>query len=697
MKRWMGIVLLMLYMFIQILPGNAYAAGNLGTPNYDVYIEGFEVMPNSPIYKGQTFKIRNLKIKNKSGAPINKVSLIIDENQSSSFQVKNKSSIIYACDTISADGLMTICINPEDYIEFIYNGGENTRLPITINYAEGSTSTYITIDKAVPQDTSITPPPTPVDTSKFAPKLSIVNGPMIIGQAGNSITIPLNIKNNSYEARNVIITPRFGEGEVPFEIETLNLSQSISKIAENGTEGINFKFKIAGSAKEKTYPIGLDFKFENAFGDSYDYSTTIYVKVTNSYTSPRLTIKNIIYTQSVIYPGGFTGVDISLINNGTLAAKDVKISLIGLKEDGFTLVSGTNGQYISQINGGEVKEVNFKLGVSNKLTGGDYGITVKLEYNDQSGKDYSEEQQFFIPVYSENTSSKTVPKIILSQYNCNPSIVRAGENFKLSMAFLNTNDVKEVRNIKIYFTANETSSEGGNLFTPVNSSNTFFIDSIAPKGMASYTIEFFTIPDAKAKTYTMTANFEYEDIEGNEYKSTELIGIPVQQKTRLETTEISFPPEAYPGQPFPVGFDLYNMGKVTLSNLMIKIDGDVDAPNSTYFIGNFEPGSSEHYEGTVIPRGPGITNGAVIISFDDPTGEHIELRKDFSFNTIEMPAPEPTPGDQGMEPGKANGELFKKLIKSPLFWIGIAAAAIIIGIFIRKGIIKRKGGMTLDE
>lgn len=688
MKKWMGIVLALFLIAFQFIPSTFVAKA---APSGDVIVDSFETNKgNSAIYTDEEFYL-TIKLKNRSDVEVKNVTLSMDEGQTSSFMVVDGSPLISVED-----------ISKPITFKLKYTGGKNTRLPIIVRYTkgseEGATNTYVTIN-AIPEDTDTTPT-TPVDTSKYAPKLLVSNGSISSGKAGSSISIPLSIKNlSSYEARNVMITPSFGEtGDIPFEIDSLNLTQSISKIAGNKAESINLQFKIARNIQEKTYPIVLNLNFENAYGNTYEYKTSIYVKVINNDTAPRLSIKKLECTEMVIYPGGFTGVDIDILNEGTLEAKDVKVSILGVKDDGFSIIGGTNTKYISKIEGNQVSKTNFKLGVSEKLAKGNYGITIKLDYKDQWGKDYSDEQQFFIPVYSENTNVKTVPKIILEKYNCNPSIVRAGENFILNMSFINTSEAKGVRNIKIYLTVNEASSDGGNLFTPVNSSNTFFINSIGPKGKASQTLEFFTIPDAKAKTYTMIANFEYEDIEGNEYKSTELIGIPVQQKTRLETTEVSFPPEAYPGQPVPVGFDFYNMGKVTLSNLMIKLEGEFDAPNSNYFVGNFEPGGNDHYEGAITPRGPGVLNGAVVISYDDPTGQHVELKKDFSFNVVEMPQPQPGPGENpGVEPGAPKQGGFKKILKSPFTWIGLGVVVIAAAIFIRKAVIKKREGMTLDE
>ena len=42
---------------------------------------------------------------------------------------------------------------------------------------------------------------------------------------------------------------------------------------------------------------------------------------------------------------------------------------------------------------------------------------------------------------------------------------------------------------------------GGSVFTPVDSSNTFYIDNIPPKGRVEKKITMFTVPDAN-KTYS---------------------------------------------------------------------------------------------------------------------------------------------------------------------------------------------------
>lgn len=695
MKKIVGSLLIVMYLCFGMTgltkEAKAVTGGtNVPTEGNDIIITAHTTYPTT-VYAGN-FTL-SITLSNMNNADLKEVYLIIDGAGSSSFSMT-------AGGAVQSVGDWNTSVKTLSY-NLVYNGGDGTRLPIKVKYKIGSNeyeaSTYLAIN-AIP--TGEQPKPEPVDTSKYIPKLSIAGSSIPSGKAGEMISIPVQIKNTgSYEAKNIVITPQLGEGN-PFEADMLNLSQQISSIRTGATGSANFNFKIPENTASKSYPVKVKFDFENVYGNTFSSESTIFIKVTGEEGSARLLVKEIYWSNPIILPGDTTSLNIKLVNSGALPLRDIKVSLNGLKEDGFTLYGGSSSQYINYLNKGEVSDLVFNLAVSKKMTKGNYSLSVKLEYKDSTGKDGSDEQQFFIPVQGEdNQVTKTVPKIILEQYSSSPSIVRAGQNFQLNMSFLNTSEGKQVKNIKIYLTVNETSTEGANIFTPVNSSNTFFIDSIAPKGKVSKSLTMYTIPDAKQKTYTISANFEYEDGEGNEYKATELIGVPVTQQTNVETSEIAFPPEAYPGQPIPVSFDFYNTGKTLLRNFMIKLDGDFQSQNGSYFVGNFDVGASDHYEASITPSAPGQLKGAIIISFEDPTGQKSEIRKDFSMNVMEMQI-EPNPGgDPGMKPEVPKAGGIKGLLKNKFIWIGlgIIAAAVVSGVIIRKRIIKRREDMTLDE
>jgi hypothetical protein len=206
----------------------------------------------------------------------------------------------------------------------------------------------------------------------------------------------------------------------------------------------------------------------------------------------------------------------------------------------------------------------------------------------------------------------------------------------------------------------------------------------------------YTIPDAQPKYYNITANIEYQDDEGTEYKAAELVGIPVIQQSKLDASEISLPPEVFIGQPTPISLQYYNKGKTKLSNLMIKVDGDFQIENGEAFIGNFESGSSDYYEAMLIATKPGAADGRVIFSFEDPSGEEFTYEREFTINAMEMPVMDMS-GEMPPPPLSTKDKIMNYTIKSIYFWIGIVVfvAAILVSRRLIKN--KRRKVMELDE
>ena len=208
----------------------------------------------------------------------------------------------------------------------------------------------------------------------------------------------------------------------------------------------------------------------------------------------------------------------------------------------------------------------------------------------------------------------------------------------------------------------------------------------------------FTVPDALAKTHTIIANFEYEDNEGNPLDDQERIGVPVVQQSKLDTSELTLYPDTMVGQPVPVSLEFYNTGKVTLYNLMVKLEGDFQTEHGSYYVGNFASGSSDYFEGMVIPNMPGELNGAVVFTYEDSTGQMQEVRKEFTLNVMEMPPMEEFPSDMppmdGFEP-EAGG--IKGMLKSKWLWISLGAVIVIVGgiVIYRKK--KKAKEMAFDE
>jgi hypothetical protein len=202
----------------------------------------------------------------------------------------------------------------------------------------------------------------------------------------------------------------------------------------------------------------------------------------------------------------------------------------------------------------------------------------------------------------------------------------------------------------------------------------------------------------------MTVKMEYEDGNGNAYDSTDTpysetedISIAVAQPVRLETADIVVPYEIYMGQPFYVEQEFYNMGKSTMYNMMVKLEG-VESSEASYFVGNFEAGNSDYYSAQAYGYEEGTFDGKLIYSFEDALGNVSTHEVPFTYTV--MPAMEmdysdfPSDGEMFPEEQPADTGLNKLIIGGILV---IAVVAIVIVVRKRRKAKLLKAMEDLDE
>jgi hypothetical protein len=736
----------------------------------------------------------------KLNGSVNDVEYSIKSN--SSFKVVSGSSGVSLPDTADFD---------DEYAFNLQYLGGSSKLPLQVEYKSGAASkveTYnVDITQIIEKDTSSS------GSSENEPRIVIESTSIPVATAGETMKLPLTITNDSkYTAKDIAVKLSLSNSDDnPFELNSLNLTEYLGTLNARKSDAVIFNLKVKPYAEEKTYELNVDIKYSNSRNNQFTSSEKIYVKVTSSKNSPMLLIEDIRFSASPVKAGDTFQVSFSISNAGDLDAKDVRLSVEGLSNDGFTLSSGVDSWYFDRINGKEKKNVLLRLAADAGMKSGNYGLSIKMDYKDQGNSSITNSSSFYVKVsggskvsnvelqnitvmpqqvkanenfllsfdafnggksaarnvkltvkgdegiiskspdvrivealapgehkkleyllyasadtksqnyniqismeyedseteakhtvmqyagvYVEGGNSKITPKIIISNYNFEPKVVRAGEEFSIDLTFMNTSSSKEVKNIKIYLTGIDSNKEGDIVFTPVGSSNTFFIDSISPKSSVSRSIVMYTIPDAQPKYYNITANIEYQDEDGTEYKAEELVGIPVIQQSKLDASEIALAPEIYLGQPAPISLQYYNKGKTKLSNLIIKVEGDFQVENGQSYIGNFESGSSDYFEAMLTATNPGPGTGKVIFSYEDPSGEEFSYEREFSINVVELP-PMPMPGDIPQAPPSLKDKILNSTVKNKFFWIGavVVAAAAVTSLKLVKN--KRRKGIELDE
>lgn len=482
---------------------------------------------------------------------------------------------------------------------------------------------------------------------------------------GDPVVVGFEILNKGEgPARNITVSlPELSE-------ESLLLANglSIQKLPDiaGGRKGyVYFELKASNTIRSGNHQMMVQISYrdgDNKTVESQEYFSFQATK--KDERASKLVIENLSYPTGALGQNREVKVTFDVRNQGQSPARDIEIRATSQDESG--LVPKSLGiTKTEEIQPGELKSYQFLFVTTRTGTTRNYPIEITVDYTDELVEPASRETlTHLIGVFlnaPDEDANQSTPKLIIDKYSFSPLLISAGEQFQMNLSFFNTNSSKTVRNIKIYLTADEE-TESGSVFTPVNSSNTFYIDSIPPKGKVEKTITMYTVPDAKAKTYTLTANFEYEDSLANPYTAVELIGVPVVQQSKLDTGEVGFFPESYVGQSTPISVEFYNTGKVPLYNMMVKLEGDFQTENGQYYVGNFNSGSSDYFEGYVIPSEPGQVQGEVVFTFEDSTGQMIEERKPFSLNVMDM-APMPDfPMEPPMEEPGVGGSLSRFLI-----------------------------------
>lgn len=294
---------------------------------------------------------------------------------------------------------------------------------------------------------------------------------------------------------------------------------------------------------------------------------------------------------------------------------------------------------------------------------------------------------------------KNQPKIMISYYQLSPKIAQAGKSFDLSFGLYNTNSRKTIYNLKATIEQNlgaqpqntgENNSmvSDGSVFSPVNQSNSFYVAALYPWNTANKHITMNVLPNAVAGNYVINLSIEYEDADGNQYKTTEAIGIPVVQRAGVTMGELKTD-ELMVGNPTEMSVNIYNTGKDNLNTFMCDVIGKgIKIENDRKFIGNFNTGTQETFSFTATPTRPGEIEGQIMLSYEDSTGKVHTQIKDFSKEVMEgMPEdmngemPREMTGEMGMEDPSMNQG---SVLTSPFLWGGLIVIIILAAILYRK-------------
>ena len=312
--------------------------------------------------------------------------------------------------------------------------------------------------------------------------------------------------------------------------------------------------------------------------------------------------------------------------------------------------------YPGSMNAGQVIEFMYPLRLSKKATVGVKQVDFTVTYRNGEGELKSGTVSLFVNVRkgltatSEDATS-SVPRLIIESYSLSSDKIYAGETFDLNFDIRNTSSSENIQNIQIRVKDSGTTAT----IVPANGgSNSLYISKISRGESSSQKVSLQTAPDAEAKAYTLSLEFTYEAASTNAaHTTTETISIPILQEIRLKCDDpVIYDDMGWVGSGCSMYVRMYNMGRSSVYNCMVDVEGQGLKMEESYFGGTLAPGSTLSADFSVIPSEAGDIQGTIVISYEDVYGEPGEERLPFSLY-VEDPAammPDPMEEDMMMEP-----------------------------------------------
>lgn len=552
-----------------------------------------------------------------------------------------------------------------------------------------------------------------VVAEKMPPQIAVVSGTEFSAKAGEEVVLKFKVRNEGeIPALNTYLSVEYDNR---FMIPTYTpLNQKIGDVSAKGTKEVTVSYTITEDAPSGRVRLPIRVTYKNKNGvvfTSEEYA--LYLNIDGKREAeptplpePATLLLNTV-RQSPESPkaGEQLKVTFRLQNHGKTDVTDVKVSLTGLSSHGFEPINSEPYQYIGTIPAGTSKQVEVTVKAGKDIPEGLNSLNVQYSYTDVLDRTNTEVVALnILNVQSNRTGEETTisrPKLMISNFYTDLEEVKAGSIFDFTFELLNTNDEIAAKNIKVTVT-----SSSGN-FSVTAGGNSFFVREILPGEIAPITINLKASAASTTSAYPINIRMEYEYegmVSGANYSGEvveEQVLLQVKENLRPSVENVFVGGWQTPTvmQATTMNFEFYNMGKSTLNNTYVTIEGDFMLSNgsNSYYIGNISAGMPEYIEFDVIPLIEGNATGTMVLHMEDSNGEEVIMEKTFSAFVAGEQSWEdfPNGGSEPSVPVDVLPGTEKKPLLSIWAFLGIQAAILVIVIPITRkiclSIYKRRG------
>lgn len=459
------------------------------------------------------------------------------------------------------------------------------------------------------------------------------NVPKTTKDAVNSLNLTLaNSGSLAAQQLKVIVS---GLGLTGVVLESDVDTKTIPKL-EGGEQGfIYYLIKAGPDAKPGTHQLTVAIEYKDELGTSYRREQQVAVEI-GGHGDPNA--KNSVQIKEIKAPARVNPqeqfeLSFKLKNE---SEKDIEnITLVtAYSEEAFLAVDNSRIA-VEKLAKGEEKTFKVLLQAKKdvKMETYHFFVTANLPGN---GEEMIQLDRKFASVFlyvnekekDEDTLNK--PKLIVTHYEYGGRVL-AGEEFDLVMDIKNTSTIQATKNIKIVTTSSD------NVFIPVNSSNSTYVEYIGPGETKRISVRLKSKADASVQIYPVQVKMDYEDGQGraqdsknNPFSETETLSLSVYQIPVITAGDPIMDSMFYEGGKINIDIEFYNEGKTKVTNLKVKVEG-VDAREMSYYVGNFEPGQRDTFSVQGNAGTQGDYTGKFIFEYQDLNGEPFTKEVEFSY------------------------------------------------------------------
>lgn len=455
-----------------------------------------------------------------------------------------------------------------------------------------------------------------------------------------------------------------------------------------------FDLKVDSELASGVYDFQVVMTYKDQYDKEYSESTTIYLPVEkedSDSANVQLLINDIKSPNYEVATDENFDISFSIFNSSDDKAKNVKITVDGGNE---ILPKTTPIKTFAQLESMETQTMSVTMFAVDGIKSKNYPIQISVEYeidsnnssstsssstSSDSQKTSTTKHTFsqYVGVLvqeSDDEEQSMTPRVIVSHYKIDREYVVAGEDFALQFSLQNTHDSEPIRNMIVNI------SSSNDVFSPVNSSNTLYIQSIMPGENSQHFMTLRPSIDTAFKTHNINLDIQYEDEDGNVYTTKETIGVPVMQMVKLTVGEIEHPTSSTIGTSVSLSADFHNSGRAQIRNMTIRLEGQFDTSDRNLYVGNVEAGQGTTYEVSITPTQAGELNGKMVFEFIDAIDQTHIVEKEFTFTVDERANGAARRGEAQMPPNFERGEVATgdNPNRQPIYYAGIGIAVVLI-------------------